>query len=221
MRRTGAILCCVGALSAGAAVLGFQATPSGGDAAGRHGSPPRLDSELRAELDASAGETELSPEFIDRCLRIAGQIDPDLANRLREMCDHDPAEFARAMATSGRKLVGLAQLQQRDPDLYAMKLGELRWEAQVERTARQLEDALRSGDEREAARITQDLRQHVLMQEAMRIKAQGDYLRRLEEHVQALREQIQREGDTFEQNVERRFKEIVSRSRATADARRD
>ncbi|HRP62125.1 MAG TPA: hypothetical protein PK400_02405 [Phycisphaerales bacterium] len=159
---------------------------------------------------------ELNGEFADRIIMIADQIDPAMAQRLRAMCDHDPSEFSRTIQKSGRKLVSLAELQVRDPDLFELKVAELRLEAQLARIEAQLHEAYRSGSEREAAALQQDLRNAVLIHVALSIKARGDYLRRLQEHVQALQEEIHREATNFDQTVDRKVRQIVERARSQA-----
>ena len=160
----------------------------------------------------------VSSEQIDRWLEVAEEVDPANAQRLRAMCHHDPEEFHRVMRQSGRSIVSLAELRTSDPELYDLKVAELRIEAQVEETSAALLQAMQQGDEKEIQAVEQELRQVVLMQVLHSIRAQGDYLNRLKQHVQHLEQQLQRDAENWQLTTEQRVQDIIDRSRSQAVA---
>jgi hypothetical protein len=89
-------------------------------------SDPALGTTPERRAAERRGATQLTPELIERVLEVANEIDPVLASRLRASRQRDPASFQRALLTSGRRLVAMAELKQADPKLYETKLAELK-----------------------------------------------------------------------------------------------
>lgn len=164
--------------------------------------------------DQKGARGTMSQEVIDRCLEVADEVDPELAQRLRTLCVDDPTEFQRIMRNIGRRFLALAELKSRDPVLYDIKIKELQIESQVDRVSDQLAHALEDGDTQQADELESELRNLIRVQLALSIKAQGDYLRKLQEHVAALEKRIEREAANFDQIVEQRLVEAVTESRA-------
>lgn len=156
-----------------------------------------------------AATTTLNPTLVDACLDVAEQIDPQLASRLRHLCAEDQDAFERVMRSYGRRLVGLVDLRDRDPELFESKLNELRIESQVNRAVQQLREAQRQGSEGNVEELTGKLRVLLQMQVAYSIKARGDYIRRLEQHIEALREELERDITDFDDAVDRRLKRYL------------
>lgn len=174
----------------------------------------------RRDLAQQKSNQQPTPELVERWLEVAEEVDPAKARRLREMCHHDPEEFNRVMRQTGRAIIGLAELKSEDPELYRLKLGELRIEAQVEVATAALTEAIRSGDPAAVSAREEDLRRWIRMQVLHSIKARGDYLLRLKQHVQRLEEELAYEAENFEQTVDKRFHEIVTRSQPVAAGER-
>lgn len=168
--------------------------------------------EIEAELDNVNSEGELVQHWLD----VAADIDPEKAERLRHVCDHNPEEFRRIMKQSGTRLMGLAELKRDDPDLYQLKLSELRIESQVQASADQLAEAIRNGEE--TAALEEDLHRWVSMQVAHSIRARGDYLLRLKEHMKRLEEDIENDARNFNKTVQARYEKELARSQAMASA---
>lgn len=165
--------------------------------------------------------TRITDDMIDRVLDVAGEIDPELASRLQYICDTDPREFRRVLQSTGRRLIGLAQLKERAPDLYDMKRREWRAEVNIARIARDLVEARESAD-RLTLRILEDqLRTEVKMQFVMDIKARGDYLNLLEEHVEALRNELERKASRFDETVEERVRVAIDQAERQLHGRDD
>src|SRR5262245_40392345 len=62
----------------------------------------------------------LPPEVVTRCVEVASDIDADLGSRLAKLRDKDPVALERQLRRSqeGRRLLAMAQLKDREPDLY-------------------------------------------------------------------------------------------------------
>lgn len=177
--------------------------------------PFSVGSDNSRSADRRAEQTP-PPELVEQWLEVAEEVDPARARQLRAMCHSNPEEFHRVMRQAGRSIVGLAELKNRDPDMYETKLAELRIEAQVEASANSLVEAIRAGDNVKAAAIEEELRRLVLMQVLHSLKAKGDYLNRLKEHVQRLEAELQEAAENWQKTMEQRAEEIISRSRTEA-----
>lgn len=159
---------------------------------------------------------DVTPELIERWLQVAEEVDPVQGRQLREMCHNDPEQFHRVMRQTGRSIIGLAELKADDPELYELKIAELRIESQVNAAMDALTQTIASGDEQQIAAREEDLRRWLRMQVLHSIRARGDYILRLKQHVQRLEQELAHEAENFEQTVERRFQAAAARSRAVA-----
>ena len=153
----------------------------------------------------------LSATMIGRCMEVAREVDPDLAARL-DMIRRDRSEedFRRAMGLA-RHLVGLVHLKDENPQLYDVKVDELHVQAQVDRVMDQLIAARRAAAP--VAEYEQELKRLVTQQVGYSLVARGMSLRRLNEHVKALRQELDRDMQpgNFGPAVQRRLQELLDR----------
>ena len=110
---------------------------------------------------------------------------------------------------NSEKRVSLARLKERDPNLYDVKVNELRLDAQVSRLLDQLE-AARVTSSAAAGDLESQLLVLVEQQVGYSLVARGMYLRRLSEHVNALRDELSHDSANFEAAVERRMQELLN-----------
>lgn len=78
-----------------------------------------------------AQRRRLSSEQIEMVLDVAKEVFPDGAERLRVLRERDPAAFERTLGRQGRRLFALSMLRERNPDLYELKVEELRNQMQL------------------------------------------------------------------------------------------
>ena len=151
---------------------------------------------------------DLSPELIEQCLEVARDVDPALADRLEAIRREQPAEdFARALREA-RHLVTLTRLKNEDPQLYDVKVKELRIDAQVDRVLERLLEAQRTSSTA-AADLEAQLHGLVQQQVAVSLVARGMYLRRLNDQMKSLRVQLDHDLGHFRQAVDRRMKRLL------------
>jgi hypothetical protein len=165
------------------------------------------------KLDGTADSGDaLSATMIGRCLEVAREVDPRLAGRLEAIRrDRSEQDFRRAMAHA-RHLVGLAQLKEENPQLYGVKVAELRLDAQVDRLMSRLIGARRASSP-DAADIEGELQNLVKAQVGYSLVARGMYLRSLEKHVKSLRDELDHDLQpaNFEPAVQRRYQDLLNR----------
>ena len=179
---------------------GFSAErPSGNDRLKARG--PRGNRNRRPTMD------EMPPMMLERVMEIAKEIDPELADRLSEMCQDDPEAFNRLVRRQGRRLGSLIQLRESDPDLFEVKVNELKLDAeifQVTKGIRELGVDKKTSDVQIAA-----LRGLVRAKTALSIRAQTLYIERLERHLEGLRERLADTSERFDEVVEATVDELL------------
>ena len=188
--------------------------------AGRNGQPG-VSNPTAAEAPTDLGRfgslgpepvRKLSPQLIRKCVEVAHELDPALARRLEAVLEKDPETFERIVGRIGRRLVGLAQLKVSNPKLYDLKVQELKADREVARLARELLQLRRSpspGEAELARDLEERLREQVRIQEALAIKARGEYLLRLKKHIAALQEELSERAGNFKARVEKRMQELL------------
>jgi len=187
-----------------------------GRASGDEGQRRRVDSRGGFQRDgvrhplAIDNQQPITPELIDQALAVAHEIDPEMGDQLKSMCGNDPEAFERVLRTTGRRLIGMAELRTRAPELYDMKRREWQQEVLIARTVRELAEAREEGDSLRVRALENQLRSHISIQVAMQIAVRGDYLRRLKEQIAALEREIDQQARRFEQTVEERFQAVVN-----------
>jgi hypothetical protein len=163
---------------------------------------------IRGAIDAKEDLTREDLERLDVILEVAREVNPALATRLRELRESDPAAVIRALQASGRKLQGMAELKQRDPEAYKFKVAEIRIERLVKDAAIKLRKAVkdRSG---EAPALRQELRKHIMVQELVATRARGVYLERLKNHIKHLEESLNRDATQLQFIVDERLRDVM------------
>lgn len=150
----------------------------------------------------------LTEEKIELCLEIAREVRPELAEKLETLRGEEPEAFDRAIHSTARGLLSLAEMKQRSPELYELKIVELRNDIQVHQVAKQLRDAIDASDETLADTLERDLRFKVLTQMSLHLKTKFDMLCRFEDRVAAMRFQFEEETEQFEQRLDQRVEEL-------------
>lgn len=163
----------------------------------------------RGPLDGVPMSPRARIDFCERCNEVAYDIDPSLARRLQALREQDPAEFERNMKLFGRKLFAMAELKQRDPELYSAKLNELRMELSVRQMAHDLREARAAGNRALAEAYESPLRSALGIQLAMSIKARLELVCRLEEQVKQIRAEIEDQASRYNESIEQRFQSLL------------
>jgi hypothetical protein len=214
------------ALAAGTVVGALLARPLA-DQASFASSPEALlslDAVQEAAPSLQQGRV-LSTEQMDRIIAVARDLSPELAARLDEARSRDADSFRSALGAQAKRLGSLAVLRERRPELYAIRIQELRLEAQVLALGEQLHSAIDAGRTDDAARLEATLRPLVLSFVDSNLRSRAVELASLDAMMRELRVDLERDArqrtDTVEQwvNALREGKEPVALGgRRPADA---
>ncbi len=206
------------ALVAALAQVSPHAAPAPPTQGQRPGSQPNVaptrSLDVRA-LNARRDIHRLSPEDIQRCLEVAQEVDPQLAQRLEDLRRESPGPaFERAIA-GARYLRALANLKQRDPKLYDVKIKELQTDASIDELLQEIRESRRTGSA-SIEGLEARLYGLVRIQVAYSIAARGLALRRLNERVQAamlrqkkVTDKLDQDAENFEKTVQHRLRELL------------
>ncbi len=160
---------------------------------------------------------KLTPELIEQCLEVAREVKPQLASRLERLRrDSSETQFEQAMRRNARHLLNLVRLRERNPGLYDLKMRELQTGEEIQQVTAQLREALDTGSTAHAQLLEIELHALVQLQASQSIEARGRYLLRIQEHMEALKQQIEEEASNFQQTVERRFQEIIDQIKSSS-----
>lgn len=151
----------------------------------------------------------LSDEDIDRVLELLAQLDADSADRMKTLRESDPERFQAVLRQSAPRVLGLLELDKRNPELAKLKIAELIIEARVIRLAGQYREARGSALAAPAAQLEDSLRSLVREQLDLSIRAKAQYILMLDEHVATLRERLRNEATNRDQAVERRMQRLI------------
>ena len=156
----------------------------------------------------------LTPELLECILEVTREIDPPLSKRLRRVKERDPKRFEAAIVSTGRRLIGLAELKLRDPKLYRIKLGEFTMERQVTNTAQRLRNAM-AGGQGDVESLSKELRNQLRILVGYSIASRTLFLRRLQDHLQEIKREIDHEAANFDETVDERFHRLVQGTEET------
>ena len=156
---------------------------------------------------------DLSQAFVDRCLEVADELDPEFAKQLRTLCEQDPTEFERIIRRQGPRLTGLAELKASDPKLYQLKLVELRVDASVQRLASEIRAVQRDApdDTDRIDSLTQQLQGQLQIRLGLELGNQMLYIERMEEQLKELKAQVELQRAEFDSVVQEELTRLTGR----------
>lgn len=134
----------------------------------------------------------LSPEQIELVVETAREIFPEWAERLESLREQDPEGLDRAIAGNARRLFALAMLRDRNPDLFKMKVEELRNQMELRRLSARMQELAEIGDQAAIDSTREEIRvlaeKHVdlgLRTRAMELAAMDEAIRRMRTELEA------------------------------------
>lgn len=150
--------------------------------------------------DASRGRPDMpmSPEMVDRIIEVARDVSPDLARQIEERRNASPEEMTQAVRQSARRLVSLAVLKQRNPELYAIRVEDLRLQLELRALGEQYRAAVEAKDDARAKSLDAQIAAKARAQFDVDVRARAQELVALDQQVKTMREELvqeQREAD--------------------------
>ena len=158
--------------------------------------------------DQFGKDRKMPPNMVEHVMAVANEIDPDLALQLSSMCASDPEAFQKIIRRQGRRLGSLIRLRENDPELFEVKVTELKTDAEIYHVS----EALRGQDMESPDSQATILRLQGLIRvkTALTIRAQTLYIGRLEEHLAALRNKLEDTTLRFDEIVDERVEQLLN-----------
>ena len=167
-----------------------------------------VDPEGRDPRGERSNLDKIPPRTVDRVMEIAKELDPEFAEQLTNMCHDDPEAFKNLIRRQGRRLRSLVQLRESDPDLFEVKLNELKIDAEISLITKSIR--VLGVDEAVSQAQIATLRGLVRAKTALRLRVQTLSIDRLEKHIAALREKIANTSARFDEVVEEQVQQLLN-----------
>ena len=157
------------------------------------------------------GGADMKPtaEQLQQHLDVLEQINPDLAQRVREHLERNPQRVRMLMQEQWPRLRRLVELKQRDPEMFELVVRDQRLERRTHELAEQYRQARDEGRQEEAEQLQQQLedslREHFDVRQTMRERE----LARLEQRLEEMRQRIQQRREARDELIEQRLEYLT------------
>lgn len=153
----------------------------------------------------------MPPSMLEHVLDVAKEIDPDLADKLAAICEADPEAFEKLIRRQGRRFGSLVRLRESNPDLFEVKVAEIKTDAEIYFITEELKGH-DLNDPSIQAQLMQ-LRGLVRAKTAFSIRAQTLYIKRLEQHLAGLRSRLEETTTRFDEIVDERLISLLEQGK--------
>jgi len=149
----------------------------------------------------------LTPAEIDEVIAVAAEISPEWGETLRSRQASDPEGLRSAIAGAGPRLVSLVVLKRSHPELYKIRVEDLRIQNELKTLAQEYRVSLEKGDTR-APQLEAELRRKVERQVDLDLRASAMELQALDEQVKRMVEQLKTESQQRGARIDQVLAEI-------------
>lgn len=164
-----------------------------------------------AESDVEGDAARRAEEWEARVLSVLRDIAPEWAARFEERMTSDPETTRRQLFQHGRRFMGLAALRERNPDLYAMKVREIRLQAEARQAGIAYHDALERGVDDEIKQAEARLRDLSRQAVEANLKARGEELKALAEAVDRFKEELLKDAQGVGEQVDAMMRDFAAK----------
>lgn len=146
------------------------------------------------QVPPAAAAASAAQDPAERIIAVARDVSPEWAASLEKVRERDPAGFERATGVLAKRLKALAVLKDRKPQLYALRVEELRIQGEVTALADQWRSAVATGRTEEAAGIETQLRAKVGTMVDLNLRSRAMELAELDEVMRSMRGDLERDA---------------------------
>ena len=154
-----------------------------------------------------ATERPMPTDRVEDIMAVAKDIDPELAAQLASLCENDPDALQKIIRRQGRRLGSLIHLRESDPELYKVKVTELKTDAEIYHIAQELRG--QDFDAKKTQATIAELEGLVRAKTKMFLQAQALNISRLERHLDGLRQRLEDASTRVEEIVQRRMSQLL------------
>lgn len=187
------------------------AVPAWAQAPASQPAPPApADPARRADGPRWRADAPMAAEMADRIVAVARDVSPELAAEIEKARTESPDRMAQSMRQNARRLMGLAVLKDRNPDLYAIRVEELRLQLELRALGEQWRAANEAKDASRAQQLSQQIDAKVRSQVDVDLKARAQELVALDAQLKSLREELVDEQRRMAERVAERIEAVKS-----------
>ena len=188
--------------------FGIKLDPNERDRPERFG----INGEHARERRTSFGaDSPIPARMLEHVRAVLSEIDPELASQLSAICVADPAAFEHIIRRQGRRFLPLVRLRESEPELFEVKVAELKTDAEIYFVTEGLKGSNMS-DPAIQAQLMQ-LRGLIRAKTALSIRVQALHIERLERHLNGLRTRLQETTSRFDEIVDERLESLLKEIR--------
>ncbi len=164
--------------------------------------PPQRDAEQGGRRAGGPGRRELSEEDVQRIIATARDIDPEWGDALERLKGLDAGELRQRIGMQARRLMGLAWLRDRQPELYRSRVEDFRAQRDARRAVEAIRKAKESGDAVAEAEALAQAREAISRQVELDIKARAHELVAMDKAIKEAKQRLQTDIEGREQRVQ-------------------
>jgi len=141
------------------------------------------------------GGFRLTPESREHVIAVIADLRPLSAEERDLLATMSPDELRKRLAEQGGMILGLARLREIQPELYELRIRDMRLLRRIQDQLQQLRMAREGGQAEAVAAAERELRVAVAEQIDLRFAIREREITTLEERVATMREELQRERE--------------------------
>ena len=152
--------------------------------------PPRIGAGDRRNGRGMRRMDNPSEADIDSFILVASELKPEWKDSLEFMRAEDPAEFQQTLRSLGRRIWYLVELKAQNPNLYRLRIQEIRNDEMLWALATAHRDAEDLADITEAERIKTRLKELALTQIDLKLRVRAEELAAMSSALDRLRKEV-------------------------------
>lgn len=157
-------------------------------------------------------------EHLEGVIAVVRDIDPQLAERIENIHDDRPGMKMLAVRRAFPQVFRLVRLREDDPEMYALRIDDMKLQRRSNELVRQIRAARRAGDDREAADFVDDLEDVVEEHFDLRQQIRELEIDRLEARIEALKDALSERRHNRRDLMEDRIRDLLKDPRDAGNA---
>ena len=134
---------------------------------------------------------EVSEEDIDRVIATAREVNAQWADELVKLRQGDPKALRERLAREARKLMGLSMMKEREPNLYRVRVEDIRVQNQIRELGEAWNVAQKSGNVSSQETLMKDIELNAHKQVELDLQARGFEFVALDKSLKDARKKLQ------------------------------
>ncbi len=146
---------------------------------------------------------ELSDQEIDRVIATVRDVNEQWADELVKLRQSDPKALRERLAREARKFIALSLLKEREPNLYRVRVDDMRVQNQIRELGEAWNAAQKSGDASAQELLMKDIQANARKQVELDIQARGFEFVALDKSLKDARKRLQDDIRDRDQTIAR------------------